>query len=283
MYGVSAAYFISKYGTGFTLNDQLDSLQEIKALGFDSVQLELFTEQRLSEWNRYGSFTVRNELDRAGLVCTQFVAHFMGKVFERPADKRFGMFQGYFSGLLDSLSRLPDMQTVCIPLPGFQRVGPMDPSAAGDIQEQALRRISAVQELARDHDLETVFEVMPGSVFGGYSGFINTLAAAGMGKPGLCLDTGHIHAAGESIPLVIGLAGGSVLSTHLCDNFGLENMSDIPGNGNIDWKNVFGTLKRCGYSGSYDIEIICKPDEVAVLYTQGLEFVRTVSGGDLNG
>jgi sugar phosphate isomerase/epimerase len=51
-------------------------------------------------------------------------------------------------------------------------------------------------------------------------------------------------------------------------------MSLRPGAGSIDWPRIINALRAAGYTGSYDLEIICRSDEIQQAYAQGYAFIK---------
>ncbi len=93
---------------------------------------------------------------------------------------------------------------------------------------------------------------------------------------GFNFDTGHAWACKERIELVPGTMGRKLLGTHLCDNDGFENRSDRPGSGTIPWPATVSALQSSGYSGSYDLEIRCRPESIASEYGRGLQLLKSL-------
>ena len=77
MIGVSPAYFISRFGNGFTPRQVAGDLETLAKMGFEGFQLEVFHGERLAEWVSKGAFAVRDRSRGLGLRASQFVAHFM--------------------------------------------------------------------------------------------------------------------------------------------------------------------------------------------------------------
>jgi len=93
---------------------------------------------------------------------------------------------------------------------------------------------------------------------------------------GFNFDTGHAWACKENFYLIPAKTGPRILGTHLCDNFGNENLSLRPGAGSIDWLPLLTGLKNCGYTGPWDIEIICKPGDAEIEYGSGRNFIENL-------
>ena len=77
----------------------------------------------------------------------------------------------------------------------------------------------------------------------------------------LCLDTGHANIAGQDIPAMIAAFADRLDCLHLNDNFGKrsaehEDLHLLPGDGAIRWRETFDSLKKTGYSGVINQELI---------------------------
>jgi sugar phosphate isomerase/epimerase len=91
-------------------------------------------------------------------------------------------------------------------------------------------------------------------------GLLRLIDAVGSDSLGVILDTGHLHAQKELLPLSIVKLGQRIRYVHVADNDGRENLHLEPGNGNIDWEGVFVTLKRLGYSSYFAADLQRMPD-----------------------
>jgi hypothetical protein len=76
MIGVSPAFVLSLYGSGFSLQDFCDALPRIKRLGFSAYQPEIYHAVAIPEWVRR-ALQVDATASELGLRASQFVAHFM--------------------------------------------------------------------------------------------------------------------------------------------------------------------------------------------------------------
>jgi len=111
---------------------------------------------------------------------------------------------------------------------------------------------------------------------GGIDGFLRLCEHLGSDTLGFNFDTGHAWACKENLYLIPAKLGPRILGTHLCDNFGNENLSLRPGAGSIDWSRLIAALKACGYKGPWDIEIICKPEDAEIEYGTGRKFIENL-------
>lgn len=104
---------------------------------------------------------------------------------------------------------------------------------------------------------------------------------ANMENIGFCVDSGHAHAFGESLPQWIELAGEKIFETHFHDNHGILSGADLPpdsfiqsskesdehlfpGNGTIPWDKVIEALLKVNYRETVTFEVTVKPDDNAL-------------------
>jgi len=80
----------------------------------------------------------------------------------------------------------------------------------------------------------------------------------GLGRDdvGACLDTGHAHKRGLSLPEEIRAYGKKLFSTHIADNHGKEDEHLMPFFGTIDWEGAMAALAEIGYPGFLTYEIM---------------------------
>ena len=119
-------------------------------------------------------------------------------------------------------------------------------------------------------------EIMPSAIIGGSDGFLRLCDLLETDSLGFNFDTGHAWAAKENLNLIPAKLNRHILGTHLCDNFGYENLSLRPGAGSIDWPGIIAGLAAAGYQGSFDVEIICPPEAVSREYRDGRIFIEKI-------
>lgn len=279
MIGVSPAYFISRYSEYFTPKQIAESLEELREAGFEAVELEVFHAESLRDWERGGARSVGEANGRAGLVVSQFVAHFLLHAFESPAAIRSSFGLEETDRLIDVLSHFPACQVVTIPLGQFRfDDGPeADGRGAFDyagLHERFLDKLRTMAARLEQAGRRCAIELLPGAIVNGTDGVQKLFAELGSEHVGYNFDTGHAHAAKENVALIPHKLRGRIFGTHLCDNHQNENLSLRPGAGSVAWPAVFEALRQTGYTGSLDIEIRCEEDEVEAEYRMALEFVR---------
>ena len=77
LFGVSPAYFLSKFGDNFTPDNVADSLSELHDLGMNNFQCEIVDKEKLKLWENGGAVKVSYSAVQNSLNISQFVAHFM--------------------------------------------------------------------------------------------------------------------------------------------------------------------------------------------------------------
>jgi sugar phosphate isomerase/epimerase len=93
---------------------------------------------------------------------------------------------------------------------------------------------------------------------------------------GFCLDIGHAAVNGFAQRDEIQAAGARMLSLHVSNNDGYEDLHWLPNVGVIDWQGVKEELARISYNQAYVLEVNGFDDPDAVM-RQVVEFVRADS------
>jgi sugar phosphate isomerase/epimerase len=274
--GVSPAYFISRFGDRFTPDEVAGALPDLKRCGFEAFQLEIFHPDTIEPWIQYGIARVFTAATRGDLTVSQFVGHLLLNAFINE-DALFSSW-GYreTAAIVDALP-VQLCPLVTVPIPSF--VPPSDKrqhvSHWQRREDRLVEKLTIITGMIRERGFRVALEVMPGSLIGGVSGFLRLAdrLESGGGSVGLNLDTGHIQATKESVSQAIYRLGPRILGTHLCDNWGMENLSLAPGTGGIEWPTLLSILRSTGYSGSYDIEIQCAAEMVDSQYDAARKFL----------
>lgn len=98
----------------------------------------------------------------------------------------------------------------------------------------------------------------------------------------ICLDTGHANINKQDIGAMIRQFGDKLGSLHLNDNFGkigpiYEDVHMLPGDGRINWKEVFAALHEIGYEGTLNMEPSASLQEQA----PNIQFIRIKAARDV--
>jgi sugar phosphate isomerase/epimerase len=76
-----------------------------------------------------------------------------------------------------------------------------------------------------------------------------------MDNVGVCLDTGHANVGGKlKVWAEIEKCAQNLRAVHLNDNLGKGDPHMPLGSGNLDWKQVFASLKRAKFQGVFNME-----------------------------
>lgn len=280
MYGVSPAYFFSRYTTEFSVSDYIAGLDLLKRMGFEGYQLEVFHPDRLDEWLTQAPRLARrgNEL---GMSATQFVAHFLLMATKDEPSLMSDLGYEQMKGVVEVTHLFPECTTITLP------IAPFAPAAGTTIEADQYRRLwdrlmlklLAMARIVESGGLRLALELVPGSLIGSTEGFLRMMHEAGNTSIGYNFDTGHAWSSKEAIALIPAKLAGRIYGTHLKDNFGTENLALPPGDGSIPWPALLSALQAAGYEGSLDLEIACADKEaVEAAYRKGKEHVqRTIA------
>ena len=277
--GVSPAYFISRYSDRFTPAEVADGLAAVVELGCKSFQLEVYHREMLGEWLNGGAQWVRQRSMDLDLAATQFVAHFMMDAFADIKSLNSSSELEDLQIVLEIVSRFNECRTITVPMGSFDPGPPFSTEDYRILFEHYVEKIGRLLEWVEKTGRRMALEIMPAAIIGGIDGFLRLCDQLGTDSLGLNFDTGHAWAAKENLYLIPAKLGKRILGTHLCDNFGHENLSLRPGTGSIDWPRIINALRAAEYTGSYDLEIICRPEEVQREYQQAYTFINS----ELNG
>ena len=100
-----------------------------------------------------------------------------------------------------------------------------------------------------------ILEPRVGESISNTDAMLRLIDAVGKDNFGAVLDTGHLHAQKEILPLSIEKLGGRILYVHVSDNDGRDNYHLGLGKGTIDWEGVFMALKKHGFDRYVAIDI----------------------------
>jgi len=276
MFGVSPAYFLSRFTDRFTPADMAGSLPDLASCGFDAFQAEIFHGETLDEWLAGGASLVGCAGRDSGLACSQFVAHFLLHAFESPAAIASSWGAEEAKKTLEVMARIGNCTLLTVPVPGLPLGEACHLSASG----HAALRLRMVDKLARMLEMveragcRMSLEMMPGSPWTGIHGFLRLAAEVGSPSLGYNFDTGHAWSCKEWVPGIPALAGDRILGTHLKDNCQNENLALAPGAGTIPWPATVTALAAAGFRGSWDIEFRCPAQDAVAAYARALHHIR---------
>lgn len=277
MFGVSPAYFISRFTDRFTFQEVAASLADIRAGGFEAFQAEVFHADTLGDWRRGGARRIRLAAEAEGLHVSQFVGHFLLAAFETPEALTSDLGLVETAEALDGVVQLPDCRVFTVALPPFA------PTERAHLHAEAWRRCRArlIDKLVRMLDLVEqsgrvmALELMPGNLLGGVAAVMRLADDLGRPSLGVNFDTGFAWTTHAWVPLVPAEADGHLFGTHLKDNR-QDGGALAPGRGTIPWPETLRALIDSGYAGSLDIEFRCAAERVDDEYRAARRFLAGV-------
>lgn len=132
---------------------------------------------------------------------------------------------------------------------------PSSEPIADSIREERIRNaiesIGILAPYAREIHAQLCIENLPRTCLGNTPEELLRIIEA-YPEVGICFDTNH-YLTGTPARFAE-VAGSRIATVHLSDYDGINESHWIPGEGVIDWKELFGILTRNGYSGVYMYE-----------------------------
>lgn len=109
--------------------------------------------------------------------------------------------------------------------------------------------LSKLADITREYGLKLAIETPP------YEYIIELVDAIGRDDVGINLDTGHTFLEGHNPAAVAKKIGKRLFTTHLQDNFGVNDDHQPPGLGRINWEETLQALDATGYNGPLMLEL----------------------------
>lgn len=123
----------------------------------------------------------------------------------------------------------------------------LDPRA-GDIKRD-VAILTQLADMTRAHGLKLAVETPP------YDYIIKVVDKMKRHDVGINLDTGHCYLEGNDPAKVAKAIGKRLITTHLQDNFGVNDDHCPPGLGKINWRRTLKEILATGYDGPLIVEI----------------------------
>lgn len=129
-------------------------------------------------------------------------------------------------------------------------------------EERPQRMACAGKSLARLADIAAesgaviAVENLPRTCLGRDSGELLELLCAHSGLS-VCFDTNHLL--DEDMDSFLGTVGNKIITIHVSDYDFLNERHWMPGEGEIDWKNMLTKLRKTGYQGPWMYEVAYEP------------------------
>jgi sugar phosphate isomerase/epimerase len=284
-------FAISKYGYPPSLPDTHRALEEMASLGFTGVELE-----GVGEENLRAVTTARQELkarcEGLGLTVVNFCPVLPDLVHPDKARRvhaldlfKLGIETASFFGceMVQTISSTPSLAFVgAAPYRDALTYGQryqvtVDPAFRwDDLWGWLTDSMGACADEADRAGLKLCIEPRVGEIISNTDALLRLAEAVDSDNFGAVLDTGHLHAQKEILPLSVEKLGGRIYYVHASDNDGQTNQHLAPGKGTVDWDGVFGALKKHGFSGYVAVDVGNVPN-LDVQYKESKAFLENLA------
>jgi len=281
-------YAISKYGYPPSIADTHKVLSEMAALGFDAVELEGVREENLKM-----VAAARADLQRTcnnhGLRVINFCPVLPDLFHPDTGRRRHALDLFKLAAEVTVAFSAPTVQLDSYAAPvEFVRHKPYAEKVefkrqfdvripdgfswerTWGILVESLRECVAI---AKDAKLRLCLEPRVGELVSNTDALLRLFDQVGDPIFGAVLDTGHLHAQKEILPLSVEKLGRRIFYLHVSDNDGRDNEHLAPGRGTVDWEALFRGLRRHGFDGYVGIDIGQVLD-LDAQYREGTAFIR---------
>jgi len=284
-------YAITKYGYPPSMPDTFKVLREMKALGFDCVELEGVRRDNLTE-----VYTQRRELkkfcDDEGLRVINFCPVLPGSVSleRKEREESWDLFkraieiaryfdtatiQGdSFTPPLKFRGDSPYKESISY---GKQFTVEIDPKFEWRRQWDAMvESFSFMTQEAKKAGLRFCVEPRVGELLSNTDAILRMIDAVADDNFGAVLDTAHQNAQKEILALSVEKLGKRIFYVHAADNDGRVNDHVAAGRGTVDWEGVFQGLKKHGFAGYVAVDVGMVPD-LDAQYRESLQFLTRMA------
>jgi D-psicose/D-tagatose/L-ribulose 3-epimerase len=240
-----------KYGINLLLwtddatgNNFKPILEQIKSIGYDGVEVPVFSTDRES-YVRLGKFLDSLGLDRTAVTVRSEA--------DDPISNDAAVRASGIAATCDALDCCAAMGATHLVGPFHSALGVFSGSPASAEQRKwAIEGMQQVAEHAQSNNVMLALEYL--NRFETYllnsahdmSAFID---AVGHPSCRMMYDTFHAHIEEKNVPQAIRAGGDNIVHVHIS-----ENDRSTPGAGQIRWDETFDTLQEIGYDGWFTVE-----------------------------
>ncbi len=281
-------YAITKYGYPPSPANTFRVLGEMKALGFDCVELEGVRRENL-----LAVYEQRHELkkfcDGEGLRVINFCPVLPDSVSLDRQERR-GCWELFKRGI--EIAKFFDCATIqadsFTPPLRFRGDSPykesisygkqfsveVDPSFVWRQQWEAMvESFSFFTQEAKKAGLLFCVEPRVGELLSNTDAILRMMDAVGDDNFGAVLDTAHQNAQKEILALSVEKLGPRIFYVHAADNDGKVNDHFAAGRGTVDWDGVFQGLKKHNFSGYVAVDVGMVSD-IDAQYRESVVFMK---------
>jgi len=266
----SYLYIITKYGYPPAAEDTGRYLEEMKALGFQSVELEGIRRDHLLEvYNRRDEIAAK--LKALNLNVTYFCVVLPGLASANPQEREqtLQLFrqgcqiaaQFGAKGVLDNAPLPPYIFPGDIPIvrhfdADVLQAAHLPPGLNWpNYWEDLVDTYRAACDIAAQFNLTYQLHPCLGVLAATPEGFLYFRDAVGRDNLRFNLDTSNLFVLKENLVLALRRLAGSIDYIHLSDNRGRDVEHLTPGQGTINWESFFETLALIEFEGQIGIDV----------------------------
>ncbi len=263
-------YAISRYGYPPSIADTFQALEDIARLGFRFAELE-----GVGEENLLAVYQHREELKKRatdlGLRILNFcpVLPQVVSLSREDRSKAYSLFERACE--LATFFGCQTIQTDSFTPPiSFQGKRPYEDAIDFDVtfrpvipdpfrwDEQwkiLVESFGRLAQKAQEWSLRFCLEPRVGEMISNTDAALRLFDQVGHPNLGFVLDTAHLHAQKELLPLSVEKLGERIFYVHLSDNDGRTNDHNGLGKGTIDFGSLFRGLKKHRFTGMVGLDI----------------------------
>ena len=281
-------FAISKYGYPPSLPDTHRALEEMEALGFKNVELEGVGEENLRAVHEARK-ELKKRCEDLGLTVVNYCPVLPDLVHPEKA-RRVHALDLFKLGVETAGSLGCEMVQTISATPPLTFVGDapykdalaygqryqvkVDPAFRwDDVWGWLTDSMGACADEADRAGLTLCVEPRVGEIISNTDALLRLMEAVDSDNFGAVLDTGHLHAQKEILPLSVEKLGSHIRYVHASDNDGQTNQHLVPGTGTVDWEGVFLALKKHAFSGYVAVDVGNVP-KLDAAYTASKTFLE---------
>jgi sugar phosphate isomerase/epimerase len=280
-----------------------DAVRTIGQLGFDGVEMIVFTQQDLDDYYTPSKIReLRSLIGSYDMEVSEFVLYAYCadglesadagrreqalEVFARAANvaRELGapiinIVSHWVEGLTAPIAYPPSYIHPIVP--GVDRIEPtLRMTLPADVDwslvwSNYVESLSACTQIAQEHDLTFTVEGHAHVIVSGTDAMLRLFDAVPSPSIGVNFDTAWHLVQREYLPMSIAKLGDRIRHVHVRDADGNTNYNLPPGRGIIDWHGVITALQGVGYDGFLSLEMgqYKEPERYAAEARQSLERV----------
>ncbi|RLF17245.1 MAG: hypothetical protein DRJ66_01335 [Thermoprotei archaeon] len=268
--GCAWLYAITKYGYPPSIEDTFNAIRDMAKLGFKYIEIEGLAYDNLKEVIERRK-EIKELADSLGLKFMNFcpIIHDIVSVDPSKSEKALKYFEkacelavylgsdmiqlDSFTPPLEFVGEVPYKEAISFGLQIRVRIPPE--FSWKKFWDNLVNNFRKAAKIAADHGLKLLMEPRVGETVSNTDAMLRLIDAVGMDNFGAVLDTGHLHAQKEILPLSALKLGDKLFYVHVSDNDGRDNYHLGLGKGTIDWEGLFLVLKRIGFNGFIAIDV----------------------------